>query len=342
MLLAVRMDIRPRVQVFPWWTELSSDCQRFVHSNPYSTTCVLVGDNLFVHATVFYQPLQGAAYRSEVYKFNLTEAAWKTLTFETELLRRDKHAMKLVDDCLYIYGGDQQRSMHKIDILLNEYSPVKQHLSRSQQDRRLHFGRRTEESCELEYHERTSTLILLEGMEVLPRLQTFHVDKMRWESLRTTGTRPSKRKRHASCVVGDSMYVFGGKHAGRDLTDLYVLKLGIRSVWSTVLSSSIARDYMPVNCTLSFYDGWLLIYGSRRNVRTNHGGAGLWLYDLENKTIAANDDIVGFAKVEERSGGYCTVTMSGGIVHLGKSYTGGGAKRFKALYYIRPNRRMNE
>ncbi|MBA0875030.1 hypothetical protein Goshw_025238 [Gossypium schwendimanii] len=74
-----------------------------------------------------------------------------------------------------------------------------------------------------------------------------------WTSPTITGQRPKGRYEHAAAVVEDKMYIYGGNHNGRYLSDLHVLDL--RScTWSKVeakVESKSVETPSPVNITPS-------------------------------------------------------------------------------------------
>ncbi|MFQ6670112.1 hypothetical protein Gotur_035143, partial [Gossypium turneri] len=74
-----------------------------------------------------------------------------------------------------------------------------------------------------------------------------------WTSPPITGQRPKGRYEHAAAVVEDKMYIYGGNHNGRYLSDLHVLDL--RScTWSKVeakVESKSVETPSPVNITPS-------------------------------------------------------------------------------------------
>jgi hypothetical protein len=54
---------------------------------------------------------------------------------------------------------------------------------------------------------------------------TFDISARKWTELQCTGSIPSPRGRHATVLVDDIMYVFGGFTGETPLDDLYALQL---------------------------------------------------------------------------------------------------------------------
>ncbi|XP_061466125.1 actin-fragmin kinase-like [Rhineura floridana] len=72
----------------------------------------------------------------------------------------------------------------------------------------------------------------------LPGVYTFDLGSLMWQKVTATGIAPQTLK-HSSAVVGENIYVYGGKHCGKAVDDLHVFNTVSQS-WMPVKTSGSA------------------------------------------------------------------------------------------------------
>ena len=106
----------------------------------------------------------------------------------------------------------------------------------------------------------------------------------RWEWPACTGQAPSPRAAHSVSVVGNTAYVFGGRHQDNRLNDLHCLDL-VNMKWSLMVADTDAVD-VPVGRSWQTMtpihtgkvEGGLVIYGGFDTNQTALGDC--WRMDL--------------------------------------------------------------
>ena len=89
----------------------------------------------------------------------------------------------------------------------------------------------------LEFHERSNSLVLFGG-SIRSDVFWFRVESSTWEMMNTKSSQLTPRCEHASCVVVDNMYIYGGKFGyapAQYLNDLVVLTLWPVATWSVLV-----------------------------------------------------------------------------------------------------------
>ena len=110
-----------------------------------------------------------------------------------------------------------------------------------------------------------------------------------WEWPRTTGPPPSPRAAHSVAVVGDTAYVFGGRHMDTRLNDLYSLNLSTLR-WNLIMSNidsdsetiPVGRSWQTMTPVVTGREeGGLVIYGGFDNSLEALGDC--WRLDLHQQ-----------------------------------------------------------
>jgi len=119
------------------------------------------------------------------------------------------------------------------------------------------------------------------------QLVVYNTVTNHWEWPVCTGKAPSPRAAHSVSVIGDTAYVFGGRHLDTRLNDLHCLDL-VTMQWSLVIADSDASD-VPTGRSWQTMtpiptgkvEGGLLIYGGFDNNLTALGDC--WRLDLSQQ-----------------------------------------------------------
>lgn len=119
------------------------------------------------------------------------------------------------------------------------------------------------------------------------QLVCYNTSTDTWEWPVTSGPAPSPRAAHSVARVGDTAYVFGGRHLDTRLNDLYSLNL-ITMRWNLLVSNNCA-DNTPVGRSWQTMtpiqtgkeEGGLVIYGGFDNALTALGDC--WRMDLQHQ-----------------------------------------------------------
>lgn len=107
-------------------------------------------------------------------------------------------------------------------------------------------------------------------------LWTYDVRSLQWNEVKTAEPKPCARRFHASCIVGQTLYIFGGCHDKyASLNDLYALNL--TPLLKDENSSKLQWQKMTLNGsvterwghTMAHYHNQLFIFGGRSNEDLN-------------------------------------------------------------------------
>ena len=97
------------------------------------------------------------------------------------------------------------------------------------------------------------------------RIHAFNIDRKAWRELKCGGSRPQARKDHASVIVGQKWYIFGGNRGSRQaFNDLWVADLSNLSkvIWSRLPHDILLPDVSQVS--LNYMQGRLVLFGGWR------------------------------------------------------------------------------
>lgn len=126
------------------------------------------------------------------------------------------------------------------------------------------------------------------------QLVAYNTVTDRWEWPMCSGVPPSPRAAHSVCVVGDTAYVFGGRHMDQRLNDLHALDL-VNLTWSLVVADTgdaeglekimpLGRSWQTMTSLHTGHpEGGLLLYGGFDNSLTALGDC--WRMDLRKSPV---------------------------------------------------------
>lgn len=108
----------------------------------------------------------------------------------------------------------------------------------------------------------------------------YHIIENKWEKLATTGDIP-ERSNHAATLIGDSLYVFGGKDVDNNkLNDFWKLDLNSKA-W-TKLEQGGEAPLERSGCSLVGYKNYLILFGGIFELTKELGDC--YAYDITTKT----------------------------------------------------------
>ena len=202
---------------------------------------------------------------------DLYRKKWQTLTIAESPYVRFHHNMILVNDALYIYGGNWRTDMFEFNLPLLTYQEVCQNVD-GEIDKELFIRRSRRFGQSLVYYESGNGLVLFGGTLKSSHVQLFQLDSKRWTEVRTNGMSPSAREHHSALIHRNRMFVFAGSRLRRvgeavltskkRLNDIVVLTFQSRrfATWSTLSEEQqgiIGRE----KSSMVYFNGTLIIYG---------------------------------------------------------------------------------
>ena len=167
------------------------------------------------------------------------------------------HASFVVDDRLYLHGGrttsfEPSIELYSLDLITLEWTKCKTSLDRPMA-RFWHTG---------EFLERLNSFVTFGGYSnvcTFNDVWNLRVDTLQWKSAKTKGVSPTSRNGHSSCVVGETMYIFGGRSDREYTDDLHLLHCGkLGFSWSNVFKN---LGFRRCFASLTYWKGQLLLFG---------------------------------------------------------------------------------
>jgi len=158
------------------------------------------------------------------------------------------HYAELYDNAIYIYGGDQAgddiNKLYKFDIESESITEL------SSSEERLYF------SMDL-YNSKLYVTGGYNDDNYFDNLLVYDIESDTWETIGSDLTF-LRRYRHASIVIGNDLYIFGGiDESGNLLNDLWRINLNDLSFEQVNLSGDVPHS--RYNCRLVSYDNYLYI-----------------------------------------------------------------------------------
>ena len=245
----------------------------------------------------------------------LDSLSWKVLELPPYIRRSSYHTASLVDDKIYLHGGN--RGINFFDDLI-EFDPVLEtyrHID-SQNGKKVRAG------ATAVYASFRREIVVFAGLNddtvSLRRndLLTLNIDTFTWSDITPKGLLPPERSGHAALLDGSKMYIFGGFGGGRVFfDDLWIADLRARSriTWSLVEN----RGYAPVGrsaACLNMIGPLLLLFGG-----TNRWGqvkdeiALFYPRRKEWKSTAETGQVDGSLPIADR---YTGVSTTEGVVYF--------------------------
>ena len=226
-----------------------------------SHSATLVGGKIFV---VGGRDIEADdKYNSNVHILDYVRQEWIAVKFRSvarqAVLRRESHAAWLENDYIYIYGGESENmvlnDLWRMDTMLLEFE-------RCTFQGEVPEGRRR---CSGSYLERLNVLIIFGGSSEDSYKNTvamLRCDLRKWVSPKIKGKSPAARRAHASCVVGNSVYIYGGHSLSRAFNDLHKLSYnGHGFTWSRVKVKNQSAFQGRHTSTLTNVGDRLFIFG---------------------------------------------------------------------------------
>ena len=222
-------------------------------------SAVLVGHKIFALGSL------SARSRLSFSALDCVGKRWKSLNRCKNLPKqRGLQTAWLYRDSIIIFGGSSQSSrfsncLYRYDIITNEWSECEQSGS-IPTPRRFHSGN---------YIERTKECVVYGGQTgkgTSDELLALSMTSFRWRLPKCTGKSPGKIEQHATCEVGETVYIFGGYQEDY-LNTLHLLNPGLNGKykWSTPL---VYGSYLPPpreGATLSKCGTRLFLVGGNGN-----------------------------------------------------------------------------
>ena len=246
-------------------------------------TGTLVGAKLFLIGQFMrFNDLASTPNGCVVYWMDTRTFAWSTKELTGPNVYG--HSTVLTRDRLVIIGGllgDSTINMKiwSLDLTMVEFTTL-QTSGVKVRSRAYHSG---------EFIEKREQVVVFGGYNVLSNsclndVVIFDLKKLAWQVPKVTGEKPSCRARQSSCMLRQTMFVYGGQNAIHEawdtLSDLHLLHCG-RSMFTW--SSPRLQGFRPVAsfaATLSHIRGKLILYGGQ------NGGvplSTLFIYDLRER-----------------------------------------------------------
>ena len=161
---------------------------------------------------------------------------------------------------MYLFGGSaivkDNSEMYALDLHKHHWSVVKHRHSKTPDD--IPQGR-DDPSCVV-YN---SSMILMGGFkndgERSNRAYQFHFSDHKWEKINVTSkVEPAPRAGHSAVILGDDMYIFGGKDCDTRMNDLWKLNL-ITKEWTQIECEGAPS----VRCghSAQIWGHYMIIYG---------------------------------------------------------------------------------
>lgn len=203
-----------------------------------------------------------APYNAFVHKLELTKRRWtRTRVRIPSELKRRHHGAFLVEDKIYVYGGQSgvalelHSDLWVLDLITAEFQ-------------RCETGGECPEpllDISISFFEYTNEAILFGGepaaMDFSSQLFALDLACKTWRRPVTRGKPPKPRSAHASCTHYDKLFIFGGYGSEGQLGDLHILR-AIKSVYSW--SQPITRGMLPTprhDATIDYCDGRIIVFG---------------------------------------------------------------------------------
>eukprot|EP01012_Entosiphon_sulcatum_P013196 TRINITY_DN18467_c0_g1_i1.p1 TRINITY_DN18467_c0_g1~~TRINITY_DN18467_c0_g1_i1.p1 ORF type:complete len:424 (+),score=39.15 TRINITY_DN18467_c0_g1_i1:42-1313(+) len=186
---------------------------------------------------------------SELYAFSLTEAVWRRVPTKGATPNVFGHAVVVCDSKLVSFGGQEQAQCTTGATTVLDLDTSKSLAFTWQELEGVRPPSRWGHSmvlCDQTNSTRTHPVALLFG-GMSYKEGSFHdlweldLEKLTWRQIFATSTLPLPRRRHASWVWENWMYVFGGRHHAQYFNDLWRLNLSSLE-WEEVQKSTDKAD----------------------------------------------------------------------------------------------------
>ena len=113
------------------------------------------------------------------------------------------------------------------------------------------------------------------------QLLSFNPSCKEWLNLKCTGSVPSPRSSHASTIIGDKVWVYGGQHAFVALGDLYELSMSSLT-WTDFQTSNTNPPRRYISSLNAISQDQLLLHGGCGSDKKSLSDT--WILDLPSQT----------------------------------------------------------
>ena len=226
---------------------------QFNSEREYGVGAVLVGNECLV-----FGGYSGGGMKHRIHKYNHVKKEWKSTLPENEYNRFGSVRLAfIVDDTLYAYvwhGAGNAHVFMSINLIsMDEWVPT----GRANCPQ-LGFG------ISGSFIESRNEAIMFGGKNQNPVVFVYNVHRSAWYSPKVSGRPPVSRESHATCSIGQRMFVIGGRLVRVRLDaglDLHILTMsGKRFSWSTPLTTG-RRPKGRFNLSATCVPGRIIMYG---------------------------------------------------------------------------------
>ena len=249
----------------------------------YFHSLTLVGSNIFVLGKIGRR----RNTISSLAIFDLRTYSWSILSILGRYAPYSfYHTGFLVDDFVYMYGGEQYENLHspelfRLDVQLLEWMKCDTR-GEAPPGRSGHAG---------EYLERLNMFVCFGG-EISGGINTrdnnvwaLNMDGLAWIRPEVKGKKPSPRRGHSSCCVGNTLFFYGGRNGNQSFDELNILHCSRANFWWS--EPRVYENKKLTDSSLAHIAGRLFVFGgySQSLVDQNEVFA-IKLSNLEIQTVS--------------------------------------------------------
>lgn len=248
------------------------------HSGFHTVTAV--GRYLYVLGSC---PLRTEQYTFiSFHVFDLCQKQWSEVHLETGPRQRYGHSANLVDDKIYLFGGYQAtyfKALHIYDLALNAWVEVRN--SQSAPYRVLHTAHFAEEIRQIFVVCGMTELGVTSGL-----VYAYGIETKEWVECKAKG-QPPIRSLHASCLVGNKIYLSGGCDVDRSadprLLHVFDFSRGLQlCAWTSITMGGQLSSFAAGPALIYISQGRMLFLGGE--TWGNHPFF-MSLYDLKSRSV---------------------------------------------------------
>lgn len=187
---------------------------------------VLFGDRLFVFGGI--TSLRKS--NTQVWMLTLKNLTWKSVSVIRAPLAIYGQKTVIIQDSVYFFAAQKSskwNEIHSLNLNTFEWTITKVATGPSV---RLHYTINLVYSASMNKGHGWNSLIIFGGKQksgsITNELWKFNIETLTWDVMKPTGNVPCPRYRHCSLLVGDLLYIHGGKNRfGAILSDFFVYNI---------------------------------------------------------------------------------------------------------------------